>query len=95
VDYLSSVDQAVQRIREQRECARLEYGSQPVEYDWEWRQAAKKFPNQDRPFLRATIEACMSGDARDLGEYYEGVRRLTANWLPEPDMMHECYDYNS
>jgi hypothetical protein len=62
-----SVNEAVQRIREEQERARLEYGSAPVEYDRDWRRAARCFPNQDRPFLRATIEACISCDARDLG----------------------------
>jgi len=96
VDYLLSVAQAVQQIREQRERerARLEYGSEPVEYDQEWRQAAERFPNRECQFLRSTIEACISCDARDLGNYYKGVRRLTASWVPEMEMMHEIFDYS-
>jgi len=94
--FADAVEDAVQKIREERERDRLRYGEATIDYDWEYREAAGRHPQQQKvEFNRARIAAAQSGDARDLGTFFEGVRRLTASWVPDIDIMHEQYDYNN
>jgi hypothetical protein len=92
-----SLKEAVERIRQRREAARLQYGSQPIDYfDREWQEAVSRYPHQeDQAFNRARIEAAQHRDARDLGVFFEAVRRLTFSWVPPVETMHEVFDYNN